>query len=94
MSLVCISVGYWLYLICMAGGYKATLNSNSKDTFTTVDGADQSLDPNTSAEAKAHAREVLEREGYAFEDSRPEGKTEQEHKAHVIAGYKAALHSK
>ncbi|KAI0323878.1 hypothetical protein GY45DRAFT_1399012 [Cubamyces sp. BRFM 1775] len=45
--------------------------------------------PRTSEEAKRHAREILEADGYQFE--RPEGMTEDEHQKRVNAGYKAAL---
>ena len=50
------------------------------------------LDQNTSEEAKAHAREVLEAAGYTVE--RTADIPEDEHEKRVIAGYKAALHSK
>lgn len=49
------------------------------------------VDPNTSAEAKAHAREILAADGY--QEDRPEGVTEDEHQKRVNAGYKAALNS-
>jgi len=49
------------------------------------------LDEHTSEEAKAHAREVLEAAGYSIE--RAQGATDEEHETHVLAGYKAALHS-
>ncbi|KAH9894739.1 Conidiation protein 6-domain-containing protein [Cubamyces lactineus] len=47
--------------------------------------------PRTSEEAKRHAREILEADGYQFE--RPEGVTEDEHQKRVNAGYKAALNN-
>ncbi|KAI0325107.1 hypothetical protein GY45DRAFT_1330741 [Cubamyces sp. BRFM 1775] len=47
--------------------------------------------PRTSEEAKRHAREILEADGYQFE--RPEGMTEDEHQKRVNAGYKAALNN-
>ena len=74
------------------GGYKATLHSTrilsrtrrarSSRTFT---------DPHASEEAKRHAREILEADGYAV-DAAP-GVTEDEHQTRVLAGYKAALHN-
>ncbi|KAK7047685.1 hypothetical protein VNI00_006453 [Paramarasmius palmivorus] len=45
------------------------------------------IDPTTSDEAKAHAREVLEKAG-ALPDT-----NDDEHEKRVLAGYKAALHS-
>ncbi|OSC97077.1 hypothetical protein PYCCODRAFT_1455092 [Trametes coccinea BRFM310] len=47
--------------------------------------------PNTSAEAKRHAREILEADNYQYD--RPEGVTEDEHQKRVNAGYKAALNN-
>ncbi|KAI0633897.1 Conidiation protein 6-domain-containing protein [Trametes polyzona] len=47
--------------------------------------------PRTSDEAKQHAREILDADGYQFE--RPEGVTEDEHQKRVNAGYKAALNN-
>ncbi|KAI8975919.1 Conidiation protein 6-domain-containing protein [Trametes punicea] len=47
--------------------------------------------PRTSEEAKRHAREILEADGYQFE--RPEGVSEDEHQKRVNAGYKAALNN-
>ena len=48
-------------------------------------------DPRTSDEAKRHAREILEADGYTVEPG--EGMTEDEHLTRVLAGYKAALHN-
>ena len=48
-------------------------------------------DPRTSAEAKQHAREILEADNYQYD--RPEGVSEDEHQKRVNAGYKAALNS-
>ena len=45
----------------------------------------------TSAEAKHHAQEILEANGYTFE--RATDITEDEHERRVLAGYKAAIHS-
>nr|VWP01262.1 Protein kinase domain-containing protein [Ganoderma boninense] len=47
--------------------------------------------PRTSEEAKRHAREILEADGYTVEPA--EGMTEDEHQTRVLAGYKAALHN-
>ena len=46
------------------------------------------VDPNASAEAKQHAREVLQSEGLVSG-----GNDGEDHQTCVIAGYKAALHS-
>lgn len=46
---------------------------------------------NTSPEAKAHAREILEAHGYTVE--RAEDVSQDEHETRVLAGYKAALNS-
>ena len=48
-------------------------------------------DPRTSAEAKQHAREILEADGYTVDA--PEGVSADEHQVRVNAGYKAALRS-
>ena len=48
-------------------------------------------DPNTSEEAKRHAREILAADGYSVDA--PEGVSESEHQMRVNAGYKAALNS-
>lgn len=48
-------------------------------------------DARTSDEAKRHAAEVLTAAGYFVE--KPDDTTDDEHQTHVIAGYKAALHS-
>ena len=53
--------------------------------------AHDSSDENTSEQAKAHAREVLEAAGYTVE--RDPDVSEDEHEKRVLAGYKAALHS-
>ncbi|KAH9924467.1 Conidiation protein 6-domain-containing protein [Fomitopsis serialis] len=45
----------------------------------------------TSAQAKEHAREVLEAAGYTVEPG--PGVTEDEHQTRVLAGYKAALNN-
>ncbi|KAI0082028.1 hypothetical protein K474DRAFT_1694711 [Panus rudis PR-1116 ss-1] len=47
--------------------------------------------PNTSEQAKAHAREILEAAGYTVE--RSSDVTQDEHEKRVLAGYKAALHN-
>ncbi|KAH9912770.1 Conidiation protein 6-domain-containing protein [Epithele typhae] len=47
--------------------------------------------PHTSEEAKRHAKEILEADGYTVET--PEGVSETEHQMRVNAGYKAALHN-
>ncbi|KAI0703986.1 hypothetical protein C8Q76DRAFT_801766 [Earliella scabrosa] len=47
--------------------------------------------PRTSAEAKQHAREILEADGYTVDA--PEGVSADEHQVRVNAGYKAALHN-
>lgn len=47
-------------------------------------------DPYTSAEAKAHAEEVLQAAGI---HERHPGHTDEEHQTRVLAGYKASLHS-
>ena len=44
-----------------------------------------------SNEAKRHAREILEADGYTVDA--PEGTSESEHQMRVNAGYKAALNS-
>jgi hypothetical protein len=54
-----------------------------------------SLDPTTSEEAKKHAREVLAAAGVDVGDessAAPSAKHDQ-HETHVLAGYKATLHS-
>lgn len=48
-------------------------------------------DDRTSAQAKEHAREVLEAAGYTVEPG--PGVSQTEHETRVLAGYKAALHS-
>lgn len=48
------------------------------------------LDPHTSAEAKAHAEEVLEAAGIL---ERLPDHSDEEHQTRVLAGYKAALRS-
>jgi hypothetical protein len=54
-------------------------------------GTNARADPNTSEEAKAHAREILEAHDYSYE--RPADVTEDEHDRRVLGGYKAALNS-
>ena len=50
-------------------------------------------DEHTSLEAKKHAREILTQHGYPeFEEEA--SRTSKEHMTRVLAGYKAALHSK
>ena len=72
-------------------GYKATLHSECAsppwELRLTSDPDDR-----TSAEAKEHAREVLEAAGYTVEPA--PGVSQSEHETRVLAGYKAALHSK
>ena len=51
----------------------------------------RTADPHASTEAKRHAREILEADGYTVEPG--EGVTEDEHQTRVLAGYKAALHN-
>ena len=48
-------------------------------------------DPRASEEAKRHAREILEADGYTVEPG--PGVTQDEHQTRVLAGYKAALHN-
>lgn len=48
-------------------------------------------DPNVSEEAKQHAREVLEAAGI---QRKLDTHSEEEHQHRVLAGYKAAIHSK
>ena len=48
-------------------------------------------DPRASEEAKRHAREILEADGYTVEPG--PGITQDEHQTRVLAGYKAALHN-
>lgn len=50
------------------------------------------LGEHASDETKEHAREILEAAGYHVE--KPETSTEEEHMTRVLAGYKAAIHSK
>ena len=82
-------------------GYKATLSSKQNLPHLVILASLLKLilififilsDQNTSEEAKAHAREVLEAAGYTVE--RTADIPEDEHEKRVIAGYKAALHSK
>ncbi|KAI9059103.1 hypothetical protein FKP32DRAFT_1157184 [Trametes sanguinea] len=47
--------------------------------------------PRTSEDAKRHAREILEADGYHGDS--PEGVAADEHHNRIIAGYKAALHN-
>ncbi len=77
------------------GGYKATLHS-AHPSFSYPPSERGRLprcgtDPRTSDEAKRHAREILEADGYTVEPA--EGVTEDEHQTRVLAGYKAALHN-
>ena len=56
-------------------------------------------DPKTSEEAKEHARDILEAEGEEVQrppkqHSPPPSPQHDEHTKRVLAGYKAALHSK
>lgn len=52
------------------------------------------IDDRTSAEAKAHAREVLQAAGYEVDGGDSETVTDvDEHLTRVLAGYKAALQS-
>lgn len=78
-------------------GYKATLTSSciSLCLHTSVDRP--FTDPNVSDEAKQHARDVLETEGDKAEAQTkhsPSASHHDEHTRRVLAGYKAALHSK
>ncbi|KAI0780335.1 Conidiation protein 6-domain-containing protein [Fomes fomentarius] len=67
------------------GGYDAT----GHETNRVLGGYKATLhNPNTSAEAKEHAREVLEGESYSGG-----GGQEDLHQTRVNAGYKAALHN-
>ena len=50
-----------------------------------------SIDPRVSDEAKHHAQEILEADGYTIDA--PEGISESDHQMRVNAGYKAALNS-
>lgn len=75
-------------------GYKATLHSE-RTRRPCIRAATYLLsyaDDRTSAQAKEHAREVLEAAGYTVEPG--PGLSPSEHQTHVLAGYKAALHSK
>lgn len=47
------------------------------------------VDEHTSEDAKKHAREILQAAGYSEKDA-----TNAQHDSRVLAGYKAALHSK
>jgi hypothetical protein len=49
------------------------------------------VDPHVSEEAKQHAREVLEAAGIQH---KLDTHSEEEHQHRVLAGYKAAIHSK
>lgn len=70
-------------------GYKAATSSTSVAV-----GAQRLLifaDPHVSEEAKQHAREVLEAAGI---QRKLDTHSEEEHQHRVLAGYKAAIHSK
>lgn len=75
------------------GGYKATLHSECRRVAVAARewGLTSHTDDRTSAQAKEHAREVLEAAGYTVEPG--PGVSQSEHQTHVLAGYKAALHS-
>lgn len=75
-------------LRCYPGGYKATLHSGFHRYFYSF--SSFFLDEGTSKEAKQHAREILEAAGIDPSNL----KTDAEHETRVLAGYKAALHSK
>ena len=81
------------------GGYKATLHS-AHPSFSpcfppfgtrALTDPGRTADPHASTEAKRHAREILEADGYTVEPG--EGVTEDEHQTRVLAGYQAALHN-
>ncbi|KAI0769573.1 Conidiation protein 6-domain-containing protein [Trametes elegans] len=76
-----------------AGGYPAhSTDAVGHETNRVLGGYKATLhNPRTSEEAKQHAREILEADGYQFE--RPEGITEDEHQKRINAGYKAALNN-
>lgn len=69
-----------------------TLDTQGHETNRVLGGYKATLhNPRTSDEAKRHAREILEADGYTVEPA--EGVTEDEHQTRVLAGYKAALHN-
>ncbi|KAH8107832.1 hypothetical protein BXZ70DRAFT_912866 [Cristinia sonorae] len=70
----------------------ATTQADSGESNRVLGGYKATLsNPNTSEQAKAHAREILEAAGYTFE--RSSDVSEDEHQTRVLAGYKAALHN-
>lgn len=72
-------------------GYKATISSKFPSKSLPFPGLISLSDPHTSEEAKRHAQEVLEAAGIY---GRHDDHTDEEHETRVLAGYKAALHSK
>ncbi|KAI1784261.1 Conidiation protein 6-domain-containing protein [Ganoderma leucocontextum] len=69
-----------------------TLDTQGHETNRVLGGYKATLhNPRTSDEAKRHAREILEADGYTVEPAA--GVTEDEHQTRVLAGYKAALHN-
>ncbi|KAM5530129.1 hypothetical protein V8D89_016207 [Ganoderma adspersum] len=69
-----------------------TIDPQGHETNRVLGGYKATLhNPRTSDEAKRHAREILEADGYTVEPA--EGMTEDEHLTRVLAGYKAALHN-
>lgn len=74
----------------LVGGYKATLHSTSSFSSGVAILYIINVDQNTSDDAKKHAREILNAAGIHEQDD-PD---DQQHQTRVLAGYKAALHSK
>lgn len=70
--------------LCRVSDHSSTYFCQAADQYD--------IDENTSEAAKAHAREVLEAAGYTIE--RATDIPKDEHEKRVLAGYKAALHSK
>ena len=79
-------------------GYKATISSSWDSLYLVscyLKLEHLSTDPNTSDEAKEHAREVLKAEGEEIPQPGhpPPASTQDPHTKRVLAGYKAAIHS-
>ncbi|OSC97076.1 hypothetical protein PYCCODRAFT_1472116 [Trametes coccinea BRFM310] len=71
---------------------KSAPNSSDQHKNNVLGGYKATLsNPRTSDEAKKHAREILEADGYHANS--PDGIAADEHDNRVIAGYKAALHN-
>ncbi|TBU22987.1 Conidiation protein 6-domain-containing protein [Dichomitus squalens] len=69
-----------------------TVDSSGHEANRVLGGYKATLhNPRASDEAKQHAREILEADGYTVEPG--PGVTQDEHQTRVLAGYKAALHN-